>query len=143
VTDAEIDRIVDFIKENNNGEVGYNDDVMSEIETEAVRCTAKKRELAAMEEAAAADGDEDPMFWRAVELAIDSGKISTSLIQRKCSLGFGRAAKLIDRMEERGFVSAPDGQKPRQVLITRERLQEIKMGASVSADDDIDDDASF
>ena len=82
---------------------------------------------------AAPGGDEDPMFWRAVELAVDSGKISTSLIQRKCSLGFSRSAKLIDRMEEMGFVSAPDGQKPRQVLITRERLQEIKMGASAEA----------
>ncbi len=138
VTDAEIDRIVDFIKENNNRDAGYNDDVMSEIETEAVRCTATKRELSAMDEAAAAEADEDPMFWRAVELAVDSGKISTSLIQRKLSLGFGRAAKLIDRMEERGFVSAPDGQKPRQVLISHEKLQEIKMG-DVPSGDDIDD----
>lgn len=134
----EINKIVAYILENNKTGTGYNDDVMSEIETEAVRCTANKRELAALDEAAsAAAGDEDPMFWRAVELAVESGKISTSLIQRKCSLGFGRAAKLIDRMEELGFVSAPDGQKPRQVLITKERLQEIKMGASVPVQEQI------
>ncbi len=147
VSDGEIDSIVEFIKEQNSGEVNYNDDVMNEIETEAVRCTATKRELAAMDEAPAAESDEDPMFWRAVELAVDSGKISTSLIQRKCSLGFGRAAKLIDRMEELGFVSAPDGQKPRQVLITRERLAEIKMGRTAGdaapADAPSDDDAPF
>ncbi len=139
VTDAEINSVVEFIKENSGDRSGYNDDVMDEIETEAVRCTATKRELAAMDEAAELEGDEDPMFWRAVELAVESGKISTSLIQRKCSLGFGRAAKLIDRMEELGFVSAPDGQKPRQVLITRERLAEIKMGAAATANEPTDE----
>ena len=140
VDEPEILKIVSCIIDNNKEESGYDNDVINEIETEAVRCTANKRELAAMDASASAapGGDEDPMFWRAVELAVDSGKISTSLIQRKCSLGFSRSAKLIDRMEEMGFVSAPDGQKPRQVLITRERLQEIKMGASAdepSADD--------
>ncbi|MBR6918255.1 MAG: DNA translocase FtsK 4TM domain-containing protein [Clostridia bacterium] len=145
VTDTEIDRVVEFLKENNTGDEGYNDDVMNEIETEAVRCTAKKRDLVGITEDISNVEADDPMFWRAVELAVESGKISTSLIQRKCSLGFGRAAKLIDRMEERGFVSAPDGQKPRQVLITKERLQEIKMGAPLSdnapakQDDDSDD----
>ena len=142
VTDAEINSVVEFIKDHSGEESAYNDAVMNEIETEAVRCTATKRELAAMDEAAELDGDEDPMFWRAVELAVESGKISTSLIQRKCSLGFGRAAKLIDRMEELGFVSAPDGQKPRQVLITRERLAEIKMGASAGSEEH-DGDAPF
>ena len=139
VTDAEINSVVEFIKENSGDRSGYNDDVMNEIETEAVRCTATKRELAAMDEAAELEGDEDPMFWRAVELAVESGKISTSLIQRKCSLGFGRAAKLIDRMEELGCVSAPDGQKPRQVLITRERLAEIKMGAAAGSNEPADE----
>lgn len=139
VTDAEINSVVEFIKDHSGEESAYNDAVMNEIETEAVRCTATKRELAAMDEAAELEGDEDPMFWRAVELAVESGKISTSLIQRKCSLGFGRAAKLIDRMEELGFVSAPDGQKPRQVLITRERLAEIKMGAAAGSNEPADE----
>ena len=67
------------------------------------------------------------MLGQAVELAIDSGKISTSLIQRRLSLGYGRAAKLIDRMEQLGYVSAPDGQKPRDVLISRREYQEMKM----------------
>ena len=152
VDEPEITKIVSFIIENNTKDAGYDDDVMSEIETEAVRCTATKKELATMaEEASLAAGDEDPMFWRAVELAVESGKISTSLIQRKCSLGFGRAAKLIDKMEELGFVSEPDGQKPRRVLITKERLQEIKMGGFVipqsqsedDGDDMTDDDMVF
>ncbi len=65
------------------------------------------------------------MLKAALELAVDSGKISTSLIQRKLSLGYGRAAKLIDRMEELGYVSAPEGQKPREVLITKQEYMEM------------------
>lgn len=65
------------------------------------------------------------MLRPAIELAIECGKISTSLIQRRLSLGYGRAAKLIDRMERLGYVSAPDGQKPRDVLITRQQFMEM------------------
>lgn len=72
-----------------------------------------------------AGGDEDPMLKQALELAVNSGKISTSLIQRRLSLGYGRAAKLIDRMEQLGYVSAPEGQKPREVLITKEQYMEM------------------
>ena len=133
VDEPEITKIVKFIIENNTLEAGYNNDVMSEIETEAVRCTANKRELAAMEQETAAAANEDPMFWRAVEIAVENGKISTSLLQRKCSIGFGRASKLIDSMQDLGFVTAPDGQKPRQVLITEQRLQEMKMAGSLVA----------
>ncbi|MBE6562894.1 MAG: DUF87 domain-containing protein [Ruminococcaceae bacterium] len=132
VSDEEVERVVTFIKtENANKDAGYSSDVITQIETEAAKCTAKKKgQSAAAVEAVSGGEDEDPMFWKAVEIAIDSGKISTSLIQRKCSLGFGRAAKLIDRMENLGYVSAPDGQKPRQVLITREQYETIRMGVS-------------
>ena len=67
------------------------------------------------------------MLKEAIKLAVDSGKISTSLIQRRLSLGYGRAAKLIDRMQNMGIVSEPDGQKPRTVLISREQYMEMKM----------------
>ena len=55
------------------------------------------------------------------------GKISTSLLQRRLNLGYGRAAKIIDRMQACGIVSEPDGQKPRNVLISRSDWNEIKM----------------
>lgn len=132
ISDGEVESVVEFIKEKNSGEIGYSDDVMAQIESEAAKCLSKKS--SAMEEAAELASDEDPKFWEAVELAVESGKISTSLIQRKCSLGFGRAAKLIDRMEELGFVSAPDGQKPRQVKLTKDQLMEIKAGGVPSED---------
>lgn len=89
------------------------------------------------------DEPEDNMLNAAIELAIDEKKISTSLIQRRLSLGYGRAAKLIDVMERRGIVSAPDGQKPRSVLITREQYYEMQMRNGGKANNDEEDDAPW
>lgn len=147
VEDGEVESIVEFIKKKNSvSDGGYSDDIMTQIESAAEKCVAgKKRSGGGAEEIpSVSSDDEDPMFWKAVELAVDSGKISTSLIQRKCSLGFGRAAKLIDRMEALGYVSAPDGQKPRQVRLTRDQLDEIlASGGAEGQDFDDDDDAPF
>jgi S-DNA-T family DNA segregation ATPase FtsK/SpoIIIE len=99
---------------------------MAEINRAAETAGQKKGKGAA----AASDGDaddNDPMLNSAIELAVESGKISTSLIQRRLSLGYGRAAKLIDILERRGIVSPPEGQKPRTVLITREQFMEMQM----------------
>lgn len=138
ITDAEISDIVEYIAEKNANTGEINSDIMNEIESEAAKCSKKKGTSAVDEAPPTGGGDEDIMFWKAVELAVDSGKISTSLLQRKCSIGFGRAAKLIDRMEELGYVTPPEGQKPRRVLISRERLDEIKMssGATSKPEDD-------
>ena len=67
----------------------------------------------------------DQQFLDAVELAVKSGKISTSLIQRKISIGYGKAAKFIDYMEDMGIVSEPNGQKPREVLVTKDEWHEM------------------
>ena len=71
------------------------------------------------------------MLRQALEVAVESGKISTSLIQRRLSLGYGRAAKLIDRMEQLGYISPPDGQKPRKVLITKQEFMELVLSHEV------------
>ncbi len=127
VSDSEVESVIDFIK-NNSGEGEYSEEVIESIEKEAARCgQSKKGGGSSLEdiEAEAADEPADPMLRPAIELAIECGKISTSLIQRRLSLGYGRAAKLIDRMERLGYVSAPDGQKPRDVLITRQQFMEM------------------
>jgi predicted RecB family endonuclease len=67
----------------------------------------------------------DDKFFDAVELAIDAGKISTSLLQRRLEVGYGRAAKIIDEMEKLGFVSAPNGNVPRKILISREDFENL------------------
>ena len=147
VSEKEIEEIVDFIKANSQ-DCAYSSEVIEQIDRAAEVCGQKKGKGGGG--ASADDGgdgeDADPMLDSAIELAVESGKISTSLIQRRLSLGYGRAAKLIDVMERRGIVSAPDGQKPRAVLITREQYLEMKMNQADSpshSDDDDDGEAPF
>ncbi|MBQ2730364.1 MAG: DNA translocase FtsK [Clostridia bacterium] len=129
VSDSEVDAVVSFIKANNcqNG-AEYSDEVMKQIEAEAALCGVKKSGGGAgvAVDAGGADGG-DPLIDQALEVAFESGKISTSLLQRRLSVGYGRAAKIIDKMEEMGYVSAPDGQKPRQLLITKQDYMEMKV----------------
>lgn len=120
VSENDVEAVVSYIKNMNTGFDTYSESVVNEIERET-----QKKDIPAK------DDNEDPMFSAAVELAIDSGKIATSLIQRKMSVGYGRAAKLIDRMEELGFVSAPDGQKPREVLITKQQYMEMRLNKDI------------
>ncbi|MBE6708222.1 MAG: DNA translocase FtsK [Ruminococcaceae bacterium] len=128
VSESEVEAVVEFIKTQNTGKTeSYSEEVIEQIEREAELCGVSGKKKAALDGAAADDGDDDPMLRAAVELAVESKKISTSLIQRKLSLGYGRAAKLIDRMEQLGYVSAPDGQKPREVLITKQEFMEMSM----------------
>ena len=131
VSEEEIDDITAFIKQN-SGQIEYSEAIISTIDKEAALCGQKKGSHPDSEGEDSLDGDGDPMLINALELALESGKISTSLIQRRLSLGYGRAAKLIDLMEQKGYVSAPDGQKPRQVLITREQYQEMRMRSDPS-----------
>ncbi len=127
VSSEEIDEIVAFIK--NQARAAYDAAVMDSIEEAAERCSAKKNDdFAPVSGDEGFTGENDPMMKKAIELAVESGKISTSLIQRRLSLGYGRAAKIIDRMEQMGIVGAPDGQKPRQVLITAEQYTEMVVG---------------
>ncbi len=142
VSEKEIEEIVGFVKAQ-GAECSYSGEVIEQINKAAEACGQKKGKGTAMASAAAEPADEgegnDPMLDAAIELAVESGKISTSLIQRRLSLGYGRAAKLIDVMERRGIVSAPEGQKPRTVLLTREKYLEMKAqsDASPAADETV------
>jgi len=131
VSEEDVEKVVSYIKNMNPSADGvYSEEVLKQIDEEAAKCGAGKKGSGGGGMTASAgsedDGEgDDPMLKAAVELAVDSGKISTSLIQRRLSLGYGRAAKLIDVMENLGYVSAPDGQKPRKVLITRQQYMEM------------------
>ena len=124
LTDQEIAAVTGFIKAK-AGETEYSDEVIDEIDREAAKCGVKKGSGGVPADAADDDGETDPMLKSAIELAVDAGKISTSLIQRKLSLGYGRAAKLIDKMEQMAIVGPQDGNKPRQVLLTRQEYMEM------------------
>jgi S-DNA-T family DNA segregation ATPase FtsK/SpoIIIE len=118
----------------NNAPVRYDQEFESQIDIEAARYDGASESAGGSSGGASSGGggDEDAKFWDAVDLAIDAGKISTSLLQRRLEVGYGRAAKIIDRMEEMGFVSAPDGNKPRKILITREEFEERRMNSGDS-----------
>ncbi len=126
VSDPEVEKIVTFIKENNSA-VKYNSDFINSMEENAKLCGMSKKQAAAAmgeSESSGSDGG-DSKFSAAVKLAIEEGKISTSLMQRRLGVGYGRAAKIIDEMEEKGYVSKPDGNKPRRVLITMQEYMDL------------------
>ena len=122
VSEDEVEKITSFVKQA-AGETEYDSDIIESIEREAQAIGQAGKKGGG--EAVADDGAGDAKLRDALEIATDLGKISTSLLQRKLSIGYGRAAKIIDIMEARGFVSAPDGQKPREVLITKTQFREM------------------
>ena len=132
VSEGEVESVVSFIKEENGDVSEYNSDIIASIDRAAAACGSGKKGssggFGAPDDASSEGGD--PMLRAAIELALESDKISTSLIQRRLSLGYGRAAKLIDEMEKRGYVSPPEGQKPRRILITREQYMEMVINRS-------------
>lgn len=126
VSDREVEAICDYIRKE-AGEPVYDQKTIDEIREHEAECeeVGKKASFGAMD--GGDDEEEDPKFVESVRLAVESGKISTSLLQRRLQLGYGRAAKIIDRMEQMGIVSAPDGQKPRNVLMNMQEFQEMIM----------------
>ncbi|MCI8611412.1 MAG: DNA translocase FtsK [Clostridiales bacterium] len=123
VSEKEVDAVVSYIKQYNAaGGTAYSDDVMKQIEEEAAMCGVKKGSGGAVSGDA---GENDPLIRSALDVAFESGKVSTSLLQRRLSIGYGRAAKIIDKLEQMGYVSAPDGQKPRELLITKQDYMEL------------------
>lgn len=124
VSDAEVEKVVQYLKSDHRNE--YDEDVINEIERQAAKEKAAKSGLP---EDAVQD-DEDPMLDDAIMCVVELGQASTSLLQRKLRLGYARAARLIDMMEERGVVGPYEGSKPRQVLITKEQLLEQRAGSS-------------
>ena len=126
VSEKEINDVVSYIKKNETPE--YDQQVIEEIEKQA---TKEKSQSAASDDASDGDaGDTDPMLRDAIECVIDNGQASTSLLQRKLKVGYARAARIIDEMEERGIVSGYEGSKPRKVLITRDQWVEMNMRES-------------
>jgi len=133
--DDEVARVVDFIK-SNNAPVEYNTAFMDSMEAAAANVGEKKTGGAALDAADMSDDNGDAKFRQAVEIAVNEGKISTSLLQRKLEIGYGRAAKLIDRMEELGYVSESDGNKPRRILITKQDFYEKVINDEVTTSDE-------
>ena len=124
ITPEEIERVVAFVKDA-AGEAHYDQDVIEKIQ-QAVDAKSDKGKSAPTD--GAADGDDgDELLPAAVEVVLETGQASVSMLQRRLKLGYSRAARLVDQMEERGYVGPFEGSKPRQLLITREKWQELQM----------------
>ena len=111
VSDEEVHAIVSYIKA--RSETTYDEDVVEKIEN-SVRSDAEKEEIAE---------EYDSRLEEAVEIVVEAGQASVSMLQRRMRVGYARAGRLIDEMERRGIVSEADGAKPRNVLVTREQFR--------------------
>ena len=118
VSDDEVEKIVDFIK--SNGTATYSEDILESIENN----NKTDKEIASDSQ----DDDTDPLLTDAIQTVVETGQASTSFIQRRFKVGYARAGRIIDQMEERGVISGYQGSKPREVLMTLEKLNELKMG---------------
>jgi len=119
VSDTEVEEVVNFIKSKQEP-MEYDEKIIEEIDRQATM--EKKKGDRGVEE----DGDDtDPLFNDAVECVLESGQASTSYLQRRLKVGYSRAARLVDELEERGIIGPKDGSKPRDVLITRQQWVEI------------------
>ncbi len=127
ISSAEVEEVVRFVKQ--SGQARYSQEFMSSIEKYAEQ-VGKKGGMASVatdSEPAGGSDDYDDLFAAAVEVVLESGQASVSFLQRRLKLGFSRAARLVDQMEERGIVGPSEGSKPRQLRITRQQWQEVQM----------------
>lgn len=129
VTEEEIEELISFIKEQSNS--NYDENISKEIDEKAVKEKKKGSAFDTSEE-----GDEnDPLFADAVEVVLQIGSASTSVLQRKLKVGYARGARIVDQLQERGIVGPPEGSKPRKVLINKQ--QWLEMCANTSAGEQI------
>ncbi len=117
ITDKEVEKLVDFVKA--NGEATYSEDILESIEK--ANSTDKEIEEADL----GGDDETDPLLNEAIQTVVETGQASTSFIQRRFKVGYARAGRIIDQMEERGIISGYQGSKPREVLMTKERWEEL------------------
>lgn len=116
IDDKEVERVVEFIK--GESTVRYDEDIIEKIDAgKPVNVSDEFSD----------PNDADELLAAAIEIAVDTGKISASHLQRRLKIGFSRAARIVDQMEERGIVSPPDGSRPREVLITKEDFLEMSL----------------
>lgn len=117
VSDTEVERVVEYIK--TQGYSSYDENIIEKINDSSVGNDSNS-------------GDNDPLLNQAIDMVVDQGQASVSLVQRKFKVGYSRAARIIDQMEARNIVGRFEGSKPRQVLITKQQWIEMQMSNSKS-----------
>lgn len=129
ISDEEVAAVVDCVKQNSTAE--YDDDVMEQIEQHVTEAEKKgKTHGGSFAAGEGTDDDLDEVFPAAVDVILELGQASVSMLQRRLKLGYARAARLVDQMEERGIVGPFEGSKPRQLLITKEQWLQMQQGGT-------------
>ena len=128
VSDPEVEAVATYVK--SNFVTNYDQQVMEEIERKAVQ-TGNKAATAADPEPTADEMDGDEMLPAAVDVILETGQASVSMLQRRLKLGYARAARIVDEMEEKGIVGPFQGSKPRTILITKEKWEAMRSGQSM------------
>lgn len=132
LSDKEVETVVDHIKQQEQS--AYDDDVMQEIERQAASEKKKAGGAASVDDGE--EGEADEMIPKAIEVVVDAQMASTTLLQRKLKLGYARAARIIDNLEERGIIGPYEGSKPRKVLISKQQWYEMNALAQGGASRD-------
>lgn len=123
ISEDEISAVIDFLKR--DGEAAYDEETQDAIE----RAIPKGKENPSTDDGADLNG-EDELLGKALRLALEYEQVSISMLQRRLRVGYARAARLVDEMEQRGYVSPADGSKPRQILITWDEFNRLSGGGN-------------
>ena len=126
VSDPEVEAVATFVKENYN--VNYDKGVMAEIDKKAAQTGSGKPATVSDPDPNDAELDGDEMLPAAVDVILETGQASVSMLQRRLKLGYARAARIVDEMEEKGIVGPFQGSKPRTILVTKEQWEAMKSG---------------
>ena len=117
ISNDEIERVIAFAKQNGTAE--YSEEILEHIEKQAQNEGGSG--------GGEGGGEEDELLMEAIDVVMDCGQASVSMLQRRLKLGYSRAARIVDQMEERGIVGPFEGSKPRQILISKDDWREMKM----------------
>lgn len=128
VTDGEVEAVAEYVKENYMAD--YNQQVLEEIEKKAQQTGSKKPASVSDPDPSDEELEGDEMLPAAVDVILETGQASVSMLQRRLKLGYARAARIVDEMEEKGIVGPFQGSKPRSILITKEQWEARKNGQS-------------
>lgn len=123
VSDEEINEIVEFVK--SQGEADYHEEILSAVAPAAMAGGGGGHDPL----------DDDPLVWEAAHIVVETGLGSTSGLQRRLKVGYARAGRIMDMLEEKGIVGPPDGSKPREVLLDEEGLAELQSFEQQARDD--------
>ncbi|HIZ93141.1 DNA translocase FtsK [Flavonifractor sp. An112] len=143
ISDEEVAAVVGFIKQNSGG-AEYDQEIMHDIEKHAAEKEKGSKGVGGSAPEDVGD-DYDELLPAAIEVVVETGMASVSMLQRRLKLGYSRAARLVDQMEEKGVVGPFEGSKPRQVLISKEQWQEMqfKQDMAGSAPEPVPDELEF